>query len=221
MSSERMKIMITIVDRGDGIALSRLYQQNDVPLHMQIIAEGTATSEILDMLGLTHREKEMLVSFAPESRIETLLARLNDDYRGILSVRGLAFSMKLTAISASVANALEPAKKIKGGATVHSDKEYSLIWVSMNHGYSDQVMHTARKAGATGGTVIRSRWVGAEKLDQFHAITLQDEREVLMIACDKTIRNAIMDAINAEHGLKTERQAVVFSLPIDRMVKLS
>lgn len=218
---ERMKVMMTIVDRGDGIALSRLYEQNGVPLHLQIIAEGTATSEILNMLGLTRKEKDIMVSIAPERAVEDLLERLDDDFRGILSVRGLAFSICMTGISGSVASALSGKEKGKGGIAVHNEKEHSLIWVAMNQGYSDQVMHTARKAGATGGTVIRSRWVGAEKLEQFHAITLQDEREVLMIACDKTARNAIMDAINAEHGLKTERQAVVFSLPIDRMVKLS
>ena len=218
---ERMKVMMTIVDRGDGIALSRLYEQNGVPLHLQIIAEGTASSEILNMLGLTHRDKEMLVSFAPESAIEGLLARLDDDYRGILSVRGLAFSIRLTGISSGIANALASEEKVEGGATVHNEKEYSLIWVAVNQGYSDQVMHTACKAGATGGTVVRSRWVGAEKLEQFHAITLQDEKEIIVIACDKAVRNDIMDAINSEHGLKSAQQASIFSLPIDRMVKLS
>ena len=218
---ERMKVMITIVDRGDGIALSRLYEQNGVPLHLQVIAEGTASSEILDMLGLTHKEKEMLLSFAPESAIDSLLARLDDDYRGILSVRGLAFSIKLTGISSGIANALASEEKREGGATVHNEKEYSLIWVAVNQGYSDQVMHTACKAGATGGTVVRSRWVGGEKLEQFHAITLQDEKEILVIACEKSTRNAIMDAINQEHGMKSAQQASVFSLPIDRMVKLS
>lgn len=218
---ERMKVMMTIVDRGDGIALSRLYEQNGVPLHLQIIAEGTASSEILNMLGLTHRDKEMLVSFAPESAVEGLLARLDDDYRGILSVRGLAFSIRLTGISSGIANALASEEKGEGGATVHNEKEYSLIWVAVNQGYSDQVMHTACKAGATGGTVVRSRWVGAEKLEQFHAITLQDEKEIIVIACDKAVRNDIMDAINREHGLKSAQQASIFSLPIDRMVKLS
>lgn len=218
---ERMKIMVTIVDRGDGIALSRLYEQNGVGLHLQVIAEGTATSEILDMLGLTHREKELLVSFASEQAIEELLERLDDNYRGILSVRGLAFSMKLTGISGSVANALSGETKHEGGITVHNEKEHSLIWVAVNQGYSDQVMHTAWQAGATGGTVIRSRWVGADKLEKFHAITLQDEKEVIMIACDKSVRNQIMDAINAEHGLSSPQQAIVFSTPIDRMVKLS
>ena len=102
-----------------------------------------------------------------------------------------------------------------------NEKEHNLICVSVNQGYSDHVMKTARKAGATGGTVIRSRFVGADKLEQFHAITIQEERETIIIACNKDVRNAIMDAINMEHGLKTERQAVIFSLPIDRLVKLS
>lgn len=221
MNLERMKTMITIVDRGDGIALSRLYEKNGVPLHLQVVAEGTATSEILNMLGLNHREKDLMISFAAESAIDALMSSLNEDLRGILRVRGLAFSFKLTGISGEIAHALSTDTNKQGGATMHSEKEHSLIWVAVNQGYSDQVMHTACKAGATGGTVVRSRWVGGEKLEQFHAITLQDEKEIIMIACDKAIRNAIMDAINEEHGMKSERQASVFSLPIDRLVKLS
>ena len=39
----RMKLMLTIVDRGDGLALAKLYAQNGVQLHLQIAADGTAT----------------------------------------------------------------------------------------------------------------------------------------------------------------------------------
>ena len=34
------------------------------------------------------------------------------------------------------------------------------------------------------------------------------------------IRNAVMDQVNAEHGLRTESEAVVCALPIDRFVRL-
>ena len=61
---ERMKIMMTIVDRGHGIALARLYEQNGVPLHLEIIAHGTASSEILNMLGLTSKEAHLVRIFA-------------------------------------------------------------------------------------------------------------------------------------------------------------
>lgn len=218
---ERMKMMFTIVGRGDGYALSKLYEQNGVGLHLQVIAEGTATSEILNILGMTHREKEILISFAPELAVEKLLAKLDDDFRGILSVRGLAFSMRLSAISGAAAKAMENRNAVKGELPVHGEREHCLILAAVNQGYTDEVMQTACKAGATGGTVVRGRWVGAQMLEHFHSIQLQDEKELLIIACTKEARNGIMDAINAHHGLKSDQQTFLCSLPIDRMVKLS
>ena len=103
---------------------------------------------------------------------------------------------------------------------MHNEKEHSLIIVSVNQGSTDLVMQTACKAGATGGTVMRSRWVGAEHLEQFHGITLQDEKEVLIIACLKEKRNAIMDAITEHHGVHTPDQALLCALPIDRLIRL-
>ena len=93
MSYERMKAMITIVERGDGIALSKLFTKNGVQLHLQIAADGTASSELLAVLGLSHSERDMIISFAPESRIDALMNMLYDDYRGLLRVRGISRSL--------------------------------------------------------------------------------------------------------------------------------
>jgi len=222
MNLQRMKAMFTIVTRGNGIALSKLYEQYGVKLHIQVAANGTASSELLNMLGLTHSEYEMLISFGPECAICELMERMIDDYRGILSVRGLCFTIPLTAISGMVAAALSVPIPTEGGSEMpHPEKEHNLILVTVNQGYTDAVMQTAVKAGATGGTVIRGRFVGANHLEQFHSITLQDEKEILVIACHRDVRNPIMDAINAAHGMNTPHQAFVCSLPIDRLVRLT
>ena len=71
----RMKLMLTIVDRGDGLALAKLYAQNGVQLHLQIAADGTATSELMDLLGLTHRERDLLVGFGDAAAVDALLAQ--------------------------------------------------------------------------------------------------------------------------------------------------
>ena len=68
----RMKLMLTIVDRGDGLALAKLYAQNGVQLHLQIAADGTATSELMDLLGLTHRERDLLVGFGDAAAVDAL-----------------------------------------------------------------------------------------------------------------------------------------------------
>lgn len=221
--SERMKAMITIVNRGDGLALSTLYAQNGVTLHFQIAASGTAGNELLSMLGLTHRDKDLLIGIGAESAVESLLVRLDKDYRGILRIRGLAFSIPMTAVTSLIADvySIPASENEKGGVVMHPEKEHNLILVGVNQGYTDAVMHTACQAGATGGSVIRGRLVGAEPFEQHHGITLQGEREIILIACTKETRNAIMDAINAEHGISTKKQAFICSLPIDRMVRLA
>lgn len=221
----RMKLMLTIVSRGDGLALSKLYAQNGVKLHLQIAADGTASSEVLDLLGLTHRERDLLVGFGDAAAVDALLNRLDDDdgYRGILRVRGIALSVPMTAVSHFLASALAvPAGSIAEGGAHHmsNDKEYSLILVTVNQGGTDRLMQTACAAGATGGTVIRGRWVGAQRLEQFHGVSLQDEKEAVLIACARDRRNDIMDAITQNHGAHTDEQALLCALPVDRLVKL-
>ena len=220
-----MKLMLTIVSRGDGLALSKLYAQNGVKLHLQIAADGTASSELMDLLGLTHRERDLLVGFGDAAAVDALLNRLDDDdgYRGILRVRGIALSVPMTAVSHFLASALAvPAGSIAEGGAHHmsNEKEYSLILVTVNQGGTDRVMQTACAAGATGGTVIRGRWVGAQRLEQFHGVSLQDEKEAVLIACARDKRNDIMDAITQNHGAHTDEQALLCALPVDRLVKL-
>ena len=42
---EAMKIILSIVERGQGTAIQRLYRKRQVPIHLQCPGKGTATSE--------------------------------------------------------------------------------------------------------------------------------------------------------------------------------
>ena len=99
-------------------------------------------------------------------------------------------------------------------------KRHSLILVTVNQGCTDAVMDTARAAGARGGTVIRARWAEAGEIQKLAGITLQAEKEVLAIVATEEDRNAIMEAIDKGHGLRTPDQAMVISLPVDQTARL-
>ena len=99
--------------------------------------------------------------------------------------------------------------------------DYSLILVSVNQGHTDDVMDTARQAGARGGTVIRARWAGPEDTSHFYGISLQSEKEIIAIVAAGELRNAIMEMINKKHGLKTEAAAMVCSVGLEHYVKFS
>ena len=47
---DEMKLMLTIVERGYGRALTKLYRKHHVTVHFQSQGHGTASSELLDVL---------------------------------------------------------------------------------------------------------------------------------------------------------------------------
>ena len=98
--------------------------------------------------------------------------------------------------------------------------ENSMILVTVNQGFTEEVMETARKAGARGGTIIHARWAGSESVEEFYGITVQQEKEVIAIVSSAAKRKEIMEAINRNHGMKTEACGTVCSLAIEDIVLL-
>ena len=222
---EAAKMMITIVERGQGKAVRRLFTDRQVAWHYHSIGEGTASSELLDVLGLGSTERDVLVSLGAKSAVERLVRYLKEDRPEDLAAKGLTFDIPITGLNNIVATALERQGQSlgeNGGALpMEKDSGSSLIMLIVNQGHTDDVMNTARAAGARGGTVLRARQAGAVDAGHFFGITIQEEREILLIVADHTTRSAIMETVNRKHGLKTEAGAVILSLPLDHVVRLS
>ncbi len=93
-----------------------------------------------------------------------------------------------------------------------------MIMAIVNQGFSEEVMAAAKKAGATGGTVFQSRRVGSEYTIQFWGITIQPEREVVLILSSKENKLEIMKNIGKSCGMQSEAHGIVFSVPVDSMI---
>ena len=222
--SERMSMIVTIVERGSGAAMMRLYTQNQVFLHCQRPGRGTATSEILDILGLGSSEKDILISYATQSVAHRLMYKLDNDLRGSVRTGGIVFDLPLTGMNNLVAAAISyksaNTRKGEGNMDLENKGKNSLILVTCSRGCSEAVMETAKKAGARGGTVFKARWTGMEDVEQSYDLTLNEEREIVAIVIPDEIRNAVMEAINEKHGLKSDSQGMLCSMGIDHMVHL-
>lgn len=220
-----MKMVVSILERGQGNAFARLLTGKNIFFHHQCVGLGTATSDMMDMLGLGTPEKDVLLSIGPCDIVDRALYELSDSLGsgGRGKGRGLVFSLSLTGISSlAAAGMLASAGPLERmDESMKPESKNSLILVSVDQGYTDAVMNTAKKKGASGGTVIRARWASAEQLEQFYGITLQAEKEVIAILAPNDLRNQIMEAINLNHGLKTDAHAVVCSLAVDKAFKLA
>ena len=141
----------------------------------------------------------------------------------VLLVLVLAILMSACAGSGVVSTIKEsiPTNIEKGnGNNMHSEFDYSLILISVNRGYTDAVMQTAKKAGATGGTVIKARLAEAQELEAYANQKLEEEKEIVTILAPNSIRNQILEDVNREYGLKSAAQGTVLSVPVDKVFKI-
>ncbi len=217
-----IKLAVTFAERGRGTELAKMYARQGVKYSYQCMGRGTASSELLDVLGLGTAEKDILISYAARENIERLMNKLDHDLQDSEFGNGIVFDIPMTGLNSLIATMLLNQQSGGMGGTEMEDKaDQSLIIIAVNQGHTDEVMDTARGAGARGGTVIRARWAGEEDNSHYYGISVQSEKEIIGIVTTCEKRNTIMEMINKKHGLKTEAGAVVCSVGIDHIVRLA
>ena len=98
---------------------------------------------------------------------------------------------------------------------------HEAIFCIVNSGYSETVMDAAKKFGARGGTVINARGTASKEAETFFHITIEPEKEIVMILVPAEIKDNILNALYEEVGLETNGQGIAFSMPVDGAVGLT
>lgn len=99
--------------------------------------------------------------------------------------------------------------------------KHEVIFCIVNSGYSESVMDAAKKFGARGGTVINARGTAGKEAETFFHITVQPEKEIVMILVPSEIKDDVLHALYNEVGLDSAGQGIAFSVPVDSVVGLT
>ena len=223
MNLEKIKILVSISERGYGRELVEWMSKRGVGYQMRCTGHGTASSEMMEILGLGNSEKDIVISLGKQSAIEAVAREFTDNMNTIRRGRGIMMLISPNAMANLAASILsmQNAEGIReGDEPMKNEHKHSLIIVSVNQGYTDQVMQTARRAGATGGTIVKGRLAADAAAEQFHGFNLQPEKEIIAILAADTIKATVMTDVHAEFGLNSEAQGVVFSIPVDKAFKI-
>ena len=205
-----------------------LLMESNVPVQYKISGMGTATSEMMDLLGLGTAEKTVVASILPKTTANAVLTRLDDALEDLeRKNRGIAFTLPISGLNKLLLRMMgdleekEPSEAKRKDESTMTERSHALITVIVNQGYSEEVMNAARSAGARGGTVIHGRRIMDEKTTVAMGLGVQDEREMLLIVADEEHKLPIMQAIGAQWGVHSEAKGIVLSLPIDNVIGLS
>ena len=96
-----------------------------------------------------------------------------------------------------------------------------MIMCIIDSGFSEAVMEAAKEEGARGGTVIHARGTANKEAEQFFNISIQPDKEIVMILVPSEIKDNVLHALYRSAGLKTEGHGIAFSLPVDDVVGIS
>lgn len=105
-------------------------------------------------------------------------------------------------------------KEVNKSVSKKKNKEFDLVVVAINKGFSDYVVSAAREAGASGATIINGRGTGVHENDSVLGIKIQPEKELVLILTYRHSRAEIMKKICERANLNEVGKGMCFSMPV-------
>jgi nitrogen regulatory protein PII len=224
-----ISLVVFIVEWSRQKLITTAFEKAGVQIQYTAKGKGTASKEILGLLGIGATDKAVVFSLEEAARLQPLIKDISEKVGLWERGAGVAFSVPLSGINTPVlgmfsgeragADAKDDKKDNDGeeAGIMETKKRSDLIMCILNQGYSDEFMAEARKAGAGGGTVLSVRGAARQGRVKFFGISVQNEKEIIMILSTREKKNAIMSAVSEKFGVQSEAEGIVFSVPADNI----
>ncbi len=95
---KKLKLLVTVVGRSKGEFYTDFLSQFDVNFQCVLLAQGTAKSEMLYMLGLEDSDKSVILSVVREDKATEALQALEDKFQTIKNGKGIAFTIPTSSV---------------------------------------------------------------------------------------------------------------------------
>ncbi len=220
---KKMMALLSIVGQGRGNKLIKELHNLNVKINFQTVGFGTAPTEMMDIFGLGTNDKDVIISLGAKNDIRNMISNFGESFRSHSKYGGLMIVVDVSAASrvlSEILNFNSNQNIEKETVKMQNEHHNNLIVISVNEGYSEDVMQVARKAGATGGTVIKGRLADVEQFAEFMDTKVEGEREMLFILAPLKSSKQIMEDVNREFGLSSQANGIIFALPTEKAFKI-
>ena len=221
--NKRPMILLSIVERDKGKKLIKELENLNIRVNFQTVGFGTAPTEMMDIFGLGSNDKDIVISLAEKDEVLDLMSNFGTAFSSHSKYNGLIIILEVSAASRVLTELLcmKTDKSIeKGNSVMKNEHHNNLIIISVNEGYSENVMQVARKAGAVGGTVIKGRLADIEQFSELTNAEIDGERELLCILAPVKTSKQIMEDVNSEFGFSSPANGIIFAVPTEKAYKI-
>jgi hypothetical protein len=98
IAPERLMLLVTVVNKGKGTFFSDFLQTFDANLQVCFVGDGTARSDLIELLGLKDSRRSVIFSVVRASRLDAIQAALEDRFVSVNGGTGIAFTIPLSSV---------------------------------------------------------------------------------------------------------------------------
>ena len=95
---KKLKLLITVVNRKKAEFFMDFLQGFEVNAQMSMLAQGTARSDTLHMLGLEDADRSVIFSLIREDRADEILRGLDHKFTTVRGGKGIACTVPLSSV---------------------------------------------------------------------------------------------------------------------------
>ncbi len=96
LAPKKLKMLITVVGRKKTEFYIDFLQSFEINMQLCLAAQGTAKTEMMNLLGLTDSDKSVIISVIAEDKAEIALAALEEKFNTIKNGKGIAYTVPMT-----------------------------------------------------------------------------------------------------------------------------
>ncbi len=221
--SKRLMALLSIVERDKGKKLIKVLENINIRMNFQCVGFGTAPTEMMDIFGLGSNDKDIVISLGAQNTVKDMMLDFGTSFESHTKFGGLMIILETSAASRVLTELLSHNSSNvteKGNGAMKNEHHNNLIIISVNEGYADDVMQAARKAGATGGTVIKGRLAQMQLVSELENTEIDEEREILVILAPLKTSKQIMEDVNREFGINSKANGIIAAIPTEKAYKI-
>jgi hypothetical protein len=95
---QRLKLLVTIVNRNKAEFFMDLLQSQEINVQLALAGEGTASTDMLQLLGLAESEKSVILSIVREDRAGDALSLLGEKFKTVRGGKGIAYTIPMKSV---------------------------------------------------------------------------------------------------------------------------
>jgi nitrogen regulatory protein P-II 1 len=98
--------------------------------------------------------------------------------------------------------------------------KFKIVFAPVKTHKTDSIVDAAKKAGATGATIIPARGTGIHEAKTFFGLTLEDQTDIVLFLLEEHLVKPILEAIKTAGEFSKPGTGIAFVLPVEQVLGL-